>query len=76
MVKTSITPQQRDIFLSVPQNYVGKKLEILLYAVEELTEEPHKKNTMAQFWGKISDETAEDLHEQVNQSRKEWERNI
>lgn len=36
MVRTSITPEQTDIHISVPQNYVGRKLEVLLYPVDEL----------------------------------------
>ena len=67
---------QTDIQLSVPESYVGKKLEVLLYAVEELSEEQPKKNGMAQFWGALSNETAEDMHKQVEQDRDEWNRNI
>ena len=76
MVKTSITPQQTDISISVPEKYVGKKLEVLVYAVEELIDEEPKKSGMANFWGIISDETAHELHQQVEKGRNEWDRDI
>jgi len=79
MVRTSITPEQTDIQLSVPQNYVGRKLEVLLYPVDELTEEPVKKQSKkkaSDFAGTLSNEEAGKFHEYVNQARNEWDRNI
>ena len=76
MIRTIITPQQADILISVPPQYIGKKLEVLLYAVEEITEEVAPPVTMAQFWGILSDEAAQDLREASVKSREEWDRNI
>ena len=76
MTRTSITPLQTDILLSIPQKYVGKKIEVLLYAVDEIVEELPMKTTMADFWGKLSDESAKKLHHNVNVMRNEWERDI
>lgn len=76
MIRTSITPQQADILISVPPQYIGKKLEVLLYAVEEITEAAPKPATMAQFWGILSDESAQDLREASIRSREEWDRSI
>ena len=76
MIRTSITPQQADILISVPPQYIGKKLEVLLYAVEEITEEVSPPTTMAQFWGILSDEAAQDLREASIRSREEWDRSI
>ncbi len=73
MLRTSITPEQRDILLSVPQEYVGKKIEVLMYAIEEIVEELPRKVTMADFWGKLSDESAQKIHDNVKQMRSEWE---
>jgi len=75
MVRTSITPQQAEILISVPPQYIGKKLEMLLYAVEEITEEEPKPGVMAQFWGILSDETAQDILQRSEASRREWDRN-
>lgn len=76
MIRTSITPQQSDILLSIPPQYIGKKLEVLLYAVEEITEEPAKPTTMAQFWGILSPEVGQDILRHAEASRDEWNRNF
>lgn len=76
MIRTSITPQQADISISIPPQYIGKKLEVLLYAVEEITEEPAPPVTMAQFWGILSKETAQDILQRSEESRNEWDRKI
>ncbi len=79
MVKTSITPQQTDIHLSVPPSYVGRKLEVLLYPIDELTDElthelPKKKPS--DFAGTLSKEEGEKFHEYLKQARNEWDRNL
>ena len=76
MIRTSITPHQADISISIPPHYIGKKLEVLLYAVDEIIEEAAKPGIMTQFWGFLSDETAQILHEQTAKSRNEWDRSI
>lgn len=76
MTRTTLIPQQTDILLSIPSKYIGKKIEVLLYSIEEITEESTSKVTMADFWGKLSDESAKKLHDNVNVMRNEWERDI
>ena len=79
MVKTSITPEQTDIHLSIPQNYVGRKLEVLLYPVDELTtefEERQPKKKPSDFAGTLSKEEGEKFHEYLKQARNEWDRNF
>lgn len=74
MIRTVITPTNTNITLSIPEDYIGKPIEITFLALEELEKKPPKK-TMADFWGVISDQTAEALHQQVKQSRNEWNNN-
>lgn len=71
MIRTVITPKSANIKISIPQEYVGKPIEVTFLSLEELEHNDSKK-TMADFWGTISDETAKILHEEVNQNRKEW----
>lgn len=71
MVRTVITPTNTNITLSIPEDYIGKPIEITCFALEELELKSAKK-TMADFWGVITDQTAEALREQVEQSRYEW----
>ena len=55
---------------------------MLLYAVEEVTaaaevpEEPAPPATMAQFWGILSDEAAQDILQRSEEIRNEWDRKI
>ena len=78
MVRSFITLQQQNISIVVTQNYVGKKIEVIAFAIEEGQEEHEVLpiNTMAQFWGTMSNETSSDLQEQTKISRNEWDKNI
>ncbi len=78
MIKTSATPQSDTFNLKIPNNYVGKKIEIIFYALDEVVKEKidNPKLTMADFWGTLSDATAQDLHKQVEESRNGWEQRL
>ena len=79
MIRTSITPEETDIHLSVPQKYVGRKIEVLIYPVDELTDEPEKKSKKkkpSDFKGTLSKEEGLKFHEYLKEARNEWERNF
>jgi hypothetical protein len=76
MTKTIITPENNNVLLSVPDEYVGKKLEVLMYAVEELSENKLSQKKMSAYKGILTKEEAEQLQEYVKQSREEWNQNI
>jgi len=73
MVRTIITPTDAEVHLHINKEYIGKPIEITYLALEELEQKPSSKKTMADFWGVLSDETAEDMQAQVKQGRDEWE---
>ncbi|MBB3054594.1 hypothetical protein [Mucilaginibacter gotjawali] len=75
MVRTIVIPDDTHIQLDVPADYVGKKVEVNVFLIDEINPASPKK-TMADFWGILSDKTANELHEKVNKSRDEWERDI
>lgn len=76
MTKTIIIPENNNVLLSVPDEYIGKKLEVLMYAVEELSENKAPQKTMSAYRGSLTNEEAEQLQEYVKQSREEWNKNI
>ena len=77
MIKTVVTPQNNNINLSIPNSYIGKEIEVLLYAKEELAEEKQKpKKSMADFSGVLSENDYQSLKEHTEQARKEWNRAI
>ena len=75
MVRTILIPENTHIELDIPQEYVGRKIEITYSAVDEIIEVP-KKKTMADFLGILSDKSAKELHADVKQTRNEWDRGI
>ncbi|QCO32045.1 hypothetical protein E4414_02220 [Leptospira interrogans] len=72
MIRARITPQNTDLHLSIPEGYVGKNIEVLLYAVDEIKEEPKKNVTMKDFRGTLSKESAEKLQDKIKKERDEW----
>jgi len=77
MIKTIVTPKNNNIHLSIPNSYIGKEIEVLLYAKEELAEEKATpKKTMADFCGVLSENDYQSLKEHTEQARKEWNRPI
>ena len=76
MVRTIITPTDTNIHLSIAKEYVGKSIEITYLALDELEPKSPPKGTLAEFWGTISDETAQKLRDGIEKTRSEWERDI
>ena len=78
MGRTLVTPQQQNISIVVPENYVGRQIEVLVYAVDELVEEEKKatpKNA-AKFKGVFSKEEGEKFNDYIKQARNEWNRDL
>ncbi|MEO6721117.1 MAG: hypothetical protein ABIN67_12130 [Ferruginibacter sp.] len=78
MVRTLVTPQQQNISILVPQNYVGRQIEVLLYAVDELIEgqQTAKPNNAAKYKGIFSKEEGEKFNQYIQQARSEWDRDF
>jgi hypothetical protein len=75
MVRTIVIPDDTHIQLDVPADYIGKKVEVNFFLMDEINSTtPNKK--MADFRGIISDKTAEELQDNIRKSRDEWERDI
>ena len=62
--------------LSVPDKYVGKKIEVLMYAAEELSESKPSHITMSAYKGILSNGEADQLQMYIKQSREEWDNSI
>jgi hypothetical protein len=77
MIKTIVTPKDNKLSLSIPDSYVGKEIEVLLYSKDELLEGKAKpKKSMADFSGVLSENDYRALKEHAEQARKEWDRGI
>ena len=77
MIKTIVTPQNNSLYVKIPNNYIGREIEVLVYAKDELEEEKIKaKKSMANFTGVLSENDYQSLKSQTEQARKEWNRDI
>jgi len=75
MIKTNVIPENNYLNLSIPDKYIGKEIEVLIYAKEELVEEKAKsKKSMADFSGTLSENDYQSLKEHAEQARREWNR--
>lgn len=79
MVKTTLTPDKKDIVITIPENYIGKKMELIYYTLEEALEDiPTKKHSIANLRGKLNltNQEYNDFQKYVKDSRDEWNDNI
>jgi len=77
MIKTIVTPKNNTLHLAIPNSYIGREIEVLLYAKDELEEGKIKpKKTMADFAGVLSEKDYQALKSHAEQARKEWNRDI
>ncbi|GHT62669.1 hypothetical protein FACS189451_07570 [Bacteroidia bacterium] len=74
MVRTVITPENTNIMLSIPDTYVGKRIEVTFLALDELMQPP--KKTLGDFWGTLSEEDGLLLKEHTQRAREEWNRDF
>ncbi len=52
MIRTLITPQQQNISINLPQNYVGKQVEVIAFTIDEestVQTTEYSKSLEAQF---------------------------
>ncbi len=76
MTRTIIIPSKSNIVLPVPDNYIGKRIEVLMYDVAEVMPQPEIAAPAlkpSQMRGFLSKDTAEAMQEYIKQSRDEWD---
>ena len=77
MIKTIAIPQNNSYNITIPNSYIGKKIEILVYALDELSEEKSvSKKKPSDFFGTLTKEEGEKFHTYIKKTREEWGRNI
>lgn len=75
MIRTHLVPETNNITVTIPDNYIGKKVEILV-STEEEVKDSNGKGDISRFKGILSPERANELQKFVEQLRNEWDRNI
>jgi hypothetical protein len=80
MIRTVIIAETEDISIHLPKKYVGKKLEVFLYAVDELTDEKASKKTFGNsgLMGSLhlTDKEYNDFQQHAKDIRNEWDKDI
>jgi hypothetical protein len=79
MIRTTITPKNQDLSIHIPEDYVGRQIEVLLYAVDELLqEEKTAPKKPVDFRGKLklTNEQYTDFQNHLKDIRSEWNRDI
>lgn len=78
MIRTVVIPQNTDLHLSIPKDYIGKQVEVLIYTTDEVKEEKAAVKNAASLRGKLylSNEQYKDFNQYLNHSRNEWKRGI
>jgi hypothetical protein len=77
MIRTILTPKNSELHLSIPDTFIGKQVEILIYTTDEAKgdiKEEKAKVSISSLKGKLNlnDNQYEDFHKYLNQSRAEW----
>ncbi|KIA91412.1 hypothetical protein OC25_21785 [Pedobacter kyungheensis] len=78
MIRTIITPDKENISIDLPKAYIGKQIEVLVYAVDELNEVKNPKKKHSDFRGSLNltDQQYKEFQQYIIDSRNEWERDI
>lgn len=74
MVKTIAIPQNNTYNLIIPNDYIGKKIEILFYAIDEVAVQNSVAKTIKlsdKYKGIISKEQGQDLNDHIKKMRSE-----
>lgn len=68
MIRTIVIPDNQIISLQVPKNFIGKKIEVIAFAIDEALQAPAKKDStlthlasqsaLTKDWNKSEEDTA------------------
>ena len=74
MLRTIVIPVQDSIQILLPENYIGKKVEITCIALDELNDV--KPVTLGDLFGTMNDADYTLLKQHTENAREEWDRDI
>ena len=75
MIRTLVIPNQNNLIVKIPNNYIGKKIEITCIALDEVEDLTSKNdNLISKFKGALhlSEEQQDEFENYVNKGRAEW----
>jgi hypothetical protein len=75
MITSSITPWSNTFTLTVPDDYVGELLEVVVYKPTK-SRSKSIESDITDFEGTLSSDEADAYHKYLKQARSEWDRDI
>lgn len=76
MIRTILKSDQNNLTITLPDNLVGKLIEIIAFEIKEEKDIANPKNNRlkpSQLRGFLSEKSSESMHDHINQSRSEWD---
>jgi hypothetical protein len=76
MIRTILKSEQNSLTLTLPDDLVGKMIEVIAFEVSEGSENvpsTDKKLKPSQMRGFLSKKSSESMQEHIKQSRSEWD---
>lgn len=74
MIHTQLVPDSNNISVAIPDNYIGKKVEIILFSEDEMEGNGDIKGEIKRYKGMLSKERALEMQKFAVDIRKEWDR--
>lgn len=76
MIRTHLIPDSNSVSVAIPDNYIGKQVEVIVFADDDIQQTPVEREKMRKYKGLLSKERALELQKFAEQIRKEWDRDI
>ncbi|GHV68887.1 hypothetical protein FACS1894199_16820 [Bacteroidia bacterium] len=78
MLQTTLTPQSAVLSIPIPDNFVGKKVEVWLYLPDESSVPIADAETrnVQRFKGLLTAQEADKFQSYLQKTRQEWNRDI
>ena len=76
MIRTHIIPESNSVLVAIPDNYIGKQVEVIVFADDDIQQTPGEPEKISKYKGVLSKERALELQKFAEQIRKEWDRDI
>lgn len=72
MLRTILKPDQNKITLQLPDDLIGKTVEVIAFEVEEMAAKTTNKIKPSEMRGFLSAKEAQKMQEHIQKDRNEW----
>lgn len=76
MIRTILKPTESTLQLKLPENLVGKLIEIIAFEIKEeenIDINAHQKLKPSQLRGFLSKESSQAMQQEINRDREQWD---